>query len=75
MRLHPIDPFSLVVGLGALLIGVAALAGQLDGRALGQGWLVPGLVVVLGIGLLASTLRMRQRARRDREEEREGEQW
>jgi hypothetical protein len=68
MRPHPVDTFSLVAGLLAVLVGGAGVAGTLDAGTLAQGWLITGLVLVAGIGLLASTWRLRQRASRDEAE-------
>lgn len=57
MRPHPPDAYSLTVGLAAVLAGVGGLTGWLDVRALGQGWLVPALVLVCGLGVVVGAIR------------------
>ena len=55
-KLSP-DPLALVSGLLAILVGGVGLAGALDGRSLGGGWLVPGLLAALAVAILAGIQR------------------
>lgn len=59
MPRHAPDTFSLVAGLAAIVIGAIGLAGHLDARTLSTGLVVPAVVVVAGIGVIASAYRAR----------------
>lgn len=54
------DPLALMAGLTALGVGVMGLLGLLDLRTIAQSWLVPGAVVILGLGVLASAVQRRR---------------
>ena len=54
------DPIALVGGLAALGIGAMGLLGLLDLRTIAQSWLVPGAVVILGVGVLAGAVQQRR---------------
>ena len=60
MRTHRPDSLALVAGLVALATGAAGLLGALDLRALDRGWLLPALVVIAGVGILASVFQGRR---------------
>lgn len=56
MHRHPFDPVSFVVGIVFLALGLASLGGA----DLGPGtlrWLVPIVLIVLGVALLLPLLR------------------
>lgn len=59
MRRHNPDSFSLVVGLAAIVVGSVGLAGRLELRTLTTGWLLPAVVVVVGLGVITSAYRAR----------------
>lgn len=56
MKRHKFDPLSFVFGIILLLIAAAAIGNESLRWDL-NAWVVPAAVLVLGIGLLASTLR------------------
>jgi len=55
-----VDPIALVVGLAAVAIGGAGLLGGLDLRTLERSWLLPAAAVIVGLGVIATTLRRRR---------------
>jgi hypothetical protein len=58
MMRHRFDPLCLAIGLSVITVGVAGWAGSLDVRELGRSWLVPAVVVIAGLGLLVSAVRV-----------------
>ncbi len=57
MKRHSFDPISLAAGIIFLLIaGTFAFSSDIDLRT--EAWLLPASFLILGIGLLASTVRM-----------------
>lgn len=60
MRPPHIDPIALVAGLAAVAVGLAGLLGALDLRTLERSWLLPAAAVIVGLGVLATTLRSRR---------------
>jgi hypothetical protein len=59
MSRHPFDAISFVLGALIMITGIAALGTWLDVRQLDDGWLLPGAVVAIGIGLLSSAIERR----------------
>jgi hypothetical protein len=57
MRRHPLDPLSLLAGLGCIALAVAALAGELEVRDLDRGLLVPTVLIVVAVLLVAGLRR------------------
>jgi hypothetical protein len=57
LRRLSLDPTSLVAGLVSILIGALGLAGTLDLRTFGGGWLIPGVLVALAVAVLAGMYR------------------
>jgi hypothetical protein len=60
-RQRPLHLPSLVVGLGLVVIGTGLLLDALDVLDLSGGVILPGLLAIVGLGLLASGLGTRQR--------------
>jgi len=56
MKQHRFDPVSLVFGMVFLMMSAAAVWNDQVDWNIGV-WLLPGAVLILGIGLLASALR------------------
>jgi hypothetical protein len=58
---RPLHLPSLVVGLGLVVIGIGLLLDALDVADLGAGAIGPAVLAVIGLGLLASGVRARDR--------------
>jgi hypothetical protein len=56
MKPHPIDPFSLVVGLSLVALGIAGFAGSVDLDGIESSALVPIALLAMAAAI-ASTLR------------------
>jgi hypothetical protein len=56
MRPHPIDPFSLVVGVAFVALGIAGFAGGVDLDRIESGALIPIALLTIAIAI-ASSLR------------------
>lgn len=61
MRRHRTDLVSLVAGLVFTTLGVVFLLGELRGLTVEAGWVLPVVLVGLGLCGLAATLRSRGR--------------
>jgi hypothetical protein len=56
MKPHPIDPFSLVVGLSLVALGIAGFAGSVDLAGIEGSALVPIALLAMAVAI-ASSLR------------------
>ena len=56
MKSHPIDPFSLVVGLALVALGIAGFGGAVDLAGIERGALVPIALLAIAAAI-ASSLR------------------
>jgi hypothetical protein len=56
MPRHPLDPLSLVLGLGFLALGIAGLGTWIDIRHADGDWITPVVLVMLGLAIVASIL-------------------
>jgi hypothetical protein len=56
MPRHPLDPLSLVLGLGFCALGIAALGTWVDIRHVDTDWVAPIVLVLLGLALFGSIL-------------------
>ena len=56
MKPHPIDPFSLVVGLSLVALGIAGFAGSVDLAGIESSALVPIALLAMAAAI-ASTVR------------------
>jgi hypothetical protein len=68
MKPHPIDPFSLVVGLSLVALGIAGFAGAVDLAGIERSAFVP-IALLAVAAAIASTLRRTPRDERDHAEQ------
>jgi hypothetical protein len=61
MKPHPIDPFSLVVGVALVALGIAGFAGGVDLDGIERSALIP-LSLLAVAGAIATSLRSPRRA-------------
>ena len=61
MKPHPIDPFSLVVGIAFVALGIAGFAGSVDLDGIERSALVPIALLAVAAALASSLRRSTQR--------------
>lgn len=65
MKSHPIDPFSLVLGLALLIIGIVGFTGDIDLDGVERSALVPFALLVVAAAIVSSLRRASRPADRD----------
>lgn len=71
MKPHPIDPFSLVVGLAFVALGIAGFAGNVDLDGIERSALLPIALLAVAAAIVSSLLRTPHRVEPDRIDEKE----
>lgn len=60
MKPHPIDPFSLIIGLALVVLGIAGFSGAVDLDGIESGALIPIALLVVAAAIASTLRRTRQ---------------
>ena len=72
MKAHPIDPFSFVVGVALVALGIAGFAGGVELEGIERSALVPIALLAVAVAIAASLRRTAPRVEVDVVDDQEG---